>query len=318
MKRMEARTRCAASVAVVIALLGAGCSAGSDASRTTEPSDASGAWEAPSEPTTYSEQVDIGGRSLHMECWGDAVAGEPTVLLIAGQGPPLSYWAPMARQFAAESHHLCAYDRAGVGSSDPPPESSRTTADQVADLIALLDGARLEEPVVVVAHSRGSLPAVGLVAQAAERVAGIVLVDPHTPRLSTAQRAALPAESPDESPEVAEERRYLDEVMFDPAQDAEHLLLAECDEEIAALLDEPGPIFGELPVIVLESPPLPYLAGLPPEYHEVTLAAISDGHREFAAESTRGIVVAVDDTGHDIHVDRPDVVIDAIREVIAG
>lgn len=315
---MEARWRRAAYVAVVTALLTAGCAAGDDEPRQAGTQDASDASGDADPLAGSSKQIDIGGRSLHLQCWGDAVPGEPTVLLIAGDGPPASSWAPMAGEFAAEGHHLCAYDRAGVGRSDPSPEAGRTTEDQVTDLIALLDAADLQEPVVVVAHSRGSLPAVGLVARAPERVVGSVLVDPHPPRLSAAQRAALPAESPDESPEVADERRYLDDVVFDPAQNAEHLLLAASDEEVAAMLDEPGPIFGDLPVVVLESPPLPYLPGLPLEYHEVTVAAISDGHREFAAESTRGTLIEVDDTGHDIHLDRPDIVIDAIRDVLAG
>ena len=210
-----------------------------------------------------SEQIDIGGRSLHLKCWGERVAGEPTVLLITGQGPTTSSWKLMARTFAAYGHHLCAYDRAGVGGSDPAPEASRTTEDQFTDLVALLDAADLQEPVVLAAHSLGSLPAVGLVARAPERVAGVVLIDPWSPRVSIAQRAALPPEKPDESPDVAEERRFLTDFLFDLAQNPEHLLVAASDDEVATLLDEPGPIFGDLPVVVLRAPPLPYLPGLP-------------------------------------------------------
>ncbi len=190
--------------------------------------------------------------------------------------------------------------------------------DQVTDLVMLLDAADLQEPVVLAAHSLGSLPAVGLVDRAPERVAGVVLVDPWSPRVSVVQRAALPPETPDESPEVAEERRFLTGFLFDPAQNPEHLLLAASDEEVARLLDEPGPIFGDLPVVVLRAPPLPYLPGLPRSYHEATLAAISDGHREFAAESTRGTLIEVEDTGHNIQDDQPGVVMDAVRDVMAG
>ena len=224
----------------------------------------------------------------------------------------------MASEFAADGHHLCSYDRAGVGGSDPAPEASRTTEDQVTDLVALLDAADLQEPVVLAAHSLGSLPAVGLVARAPERVAGVVLVDPLPPRVGAAQRAALPPEKPDESPELAEERRFLTEDLFDPAQNPEHLLLAASDEEVATLLDEPGPIFGDLPVVVLRAPPLPPLPGLPDSYHAATLAAIDDGFREFAAESTRGTLIEVEDTGHNIQDDQPEVVMDAIRDVMAG
>ena len=318
MMRMEARFRRVISLAVAIVLLGGGCAEGGDEPSPAATRDTSGTSDAADEIARSSEQIDIGGRSIHLECWGERVAGEPTVLLISGHELLTSSWELMASEFAADGHHLCAYDRAGVGGSDPAPEASRTTEDQVTDLVMLLDAADLQEPVVLVAHSLGSLPAVGLVHRAPERVAGVVLVDPWSPRVSAAQRAALPPKKPDESPELAEERRFLNDFLFDPAQNPEHLHLAASDQEVARLLDEPGPIFGDLPVVVLRAPPLPPLPGLPRSYHAATLATISDGHREFAAESTRGTLIEVEDSGHNIQDDQPEVVMDAIRDVMAG
>ena len=317
MMRVELRSWLFASLAVVTALLAAGCAPGGDEPSPARTRDTTGPSDAADEIARSSEQIDIGGRSLHLECWGERVTGEPTVLLITGQGPTTSSWELMASEFAAEGHHLCAYDRAGVGGSDPAPDASRTTKDQVTDLVMLLDAADLQEPVVLAAHSLGSLPAVGLVDRAPERVAGVVLIDPWSPRVGAAQRAALPPETPDESPEVAEERRFLTD-LFDPAQNPEHLHVAASDEQIATLLDEPGPIFGDLPVVVLRSPALPPLPGLPDNYHAATLAAMSDGFREFAAESTRGTLIEVEDTGHNIQNDQPEVVMNAIRDVMAG
>lgn len=318
MTRMEARFRRVVTLAVAIALLGCGCAAGGGEPSPAGTRDDSGTSGAADEIARTSEQIDIGGRSLHLKCWGERVAGEPTVLLLSGQGPTTSSWELMASELAADGHHSCAYDRAGVGGSEPAPEASRTTQDQVTDLEMLLDAAGLQEPVVLAAHSLGSLPAVGLVDSAPERVAGLVLVDPWSPRVSAAQRAALPPEKPDESPEVAEERRFLYDFLVDPAQNPEHLLLSACDDEVAMLLDEPGPIFGDLRVVVLRAPPLPPLPGLPDGYHAATLAAITAGHQEFAAESTRGTLIEVEDTGHNIHDDQPEVVMDAIRDVLAG
>ena len=131
-------------------------------------------------------------------------------------------------------------------------------------------------------------------------------------------QGSLPPETPNESPELAEERRFLNDFMFDPAQNPEHLLLAACDDEAVALLDEEVPLFGDLPVIVLQAPLPTRPAGLPRDYHAVARTSSVEGNREFAAESTRGAVVEVEDTGHDIHVDQPGVVMDAIREVMAG
>lgn len=274
---------------------------------------------APDEIARSSDEIDVGGgRTLHLECWGEPVDGEPMVLLISGQGPPVSYWEAMAATFAAEGHHLCGYDRSGVGDSFPPTEPRRTLADQVTELMTLLDGAELAEPVVVVAHSLGSLPTLGLAERAPERVAGVVLVDPWGPRVAPATRTALPRETPDESEELAQERQFLTDDMFDPSQNAEHLILATCDEEAIGLLDEPGPLFGDAPVIVLQAPLPERPPGLPVAYDAVARAAWVDANLEFAAESTRGKVIEVEDTGHDIHVDQPEVVMDAIREVMAG
>ena len=313
---MEARAPLVVPLVVVGALLVGGC--GDDEEQPSRSSTPGTSADATDDIDASLEQIDIGGRSLHLQCWGERVAGEPTVLLISGSGPPASSWQPLASRFAAEGHHLCAYDRAGVGGSDPAPEASRTTKDQVTDLVALLDAADLQEPLVLVAHSLGSHPAVGLVAHAHERVAGVVLVDPLPPRVSAAQRAALPPQKPDETPEVAEERRFLTEVLFDPAQNPEHLLLAASDEEVSKLLDEPGPIFGSLPTVVLRRPPLPPLPGLPDSYHAATKAAFDEGFNELAAESTRGTLIEVEHTGHNIQDDQPEVVMKAIRDVMTG
>jgi pimeloyl-ACP methyl ester carboxylesterase len=315
---MEARLPLVVPLVLVIAVLVGGCGGDEDKPGPSSAEESSSTSDSADVIAKSSENVDIGGRSLYLKCWGEPVADEPTVLLISGQGPPLSYWEPMANGFAGEGHHLCAYDRAGVGGSDFAPEPRRTTDDQVTELVALLDAVDLEEPLVVVAHSLGSLPALGLVDAAPERVAGVVLVDPWAPRVSGITRAALPPETPNESADLAEERLFLTEKMFDPFQNAEHLVLATCDEIAISQLDEPGPVFGDIPVIVLQAPLPERPAGIPRDYDAVARKAWVDANLEFAAESTRGKVVEVEDTGHDIHVDQPGVVMDAIREVMAG
>jgi pimeloyl-ACP methyl ester carboxylesterase len=316
----------AGSIAAGLVTLTSGCSADDGETPTRSSSES----PAPTTDTTAStatddlvlpteHQIDIGGRDLYLRCWNEPVAGRPTILLIAGADGDTSSWDTVAYDLAAEGQHLCAYDRAGVGASDPPPEGRRTMPDLVDDLVALLDAADVQEPVVVVAHSIGSLTAVGLVARAPARVAGVVLVDPLSPRVNTVARAALPPRKPGEPPALSEERRFLTEFLYDPTQNREHLLLAKCESEIAALLDVPGPIFGKRPVVVLTAPrrkdPLP---GLPRPYHEAFEAAIVAGNEEFAAESTRGRLINVEDTSHYIQDDQQEVVEHAILDVLAG
>lgn len=47
------------------------------------------------------------------------------------------------------------------------------------------------------------------------------------------------------------------------------------------------------------------------------MAAIDEGDEEFVAESRRGTLIKVEDTGHNIQDDQPQVVMDAILDVIA-
>lgn len=203
------------SVVAVLAsvLLVAACGGGAGG-ESDDPPHSSAESQTTDAPTAVTEEnVDIGGRKLYMRCWGERVADEPTVLLLAGSGPTTSSWEPLAIDLARDRHHLCAYDRLGVGGSAAVLEAPRATKDQVDDLVALLDAADLQEPVVVVAHSLGSYPAVGLVDRAPERVAGVVLIDPRSPRVSAAARAALPPKKPNESAELAEERRNLNDYL---------------------------------------------------------------------------------------------------------
>jgi pimeloyl-ACP methyl ester carboxylesterase len=310
------------AIAATTVLLAGGCTGketddpprSSSQSRTTDATNA----ESADTVTDTEADIDIGGRTLYLRCWGQPVPDEPTILLLAGSGPTTSSWEPLAVDLASDRHHLCAYDRLGVGRSAAVLKSPRATKDQVDDLIALLDAAGLQEPVVVVAHSLGSLPAVGLVDRAPQRVAGVVLVDPRSPRVSAAARAALPPEKPNESPELAAERRFLNDYLYDPAQNPEHLLLADNEEEVKMMLDEPGPIFGDLPVVLLQAPELPFLPGLTHRYHEANVAAIAKGNEELVAESRRGTLIKVEDTGHNIQDDQPEVVMDAILDVLAG
>ena len=318
---LKPRTLLAVTVAASVALLTSGCTgsaSGGPPRSPSEPHTTDVIAESADEVVVSEEDIDIGGRQLYLRCWGERVPDEPTILLLSGLGPNTSSWELMAPDFATDGHHLCAYDRLGVGRSDPPLEARRTTKDQVNDLIALLDAADLQEPIVLAAHSLGSLPVLGLVDHAPQRVAGVVLVDPWSPRVAAAQRAALPPKDADEIPELAEVRQFVNDAMSDPSQNREHLLLAENDKRAVRLFDEPGPFFGDLPVVVLQAPRLPYLPGLPRRFHQATVETIDQGAEEFAAESTRGTLIKVKDTGHDIQEDRPEVVMDAILDVLAG
>ncbi len=317
---MPPRVFFVASAAAAAALVLSGCS-GSDSDEAAGSSSESATAEGSSSEKAVAavetrDDIDIGGRTLYLRCSGERVPGEPTILLMSGHEESTASWDPMAGDFAATGHWVCSYDRAGIGRSQPAPEARRTTKDQVADLVALLNAADLEEPVVLVAHSAGSMPAIGLAAKAPDLIAAVVFVDPLVPRLGDVQRAALPPEKPGESQELAHERAFLTEAQFDPTSNREKLVLAQGSREAVSWLEERGPLFGDRPVVVLQAPH-PDFPGLPKTFLAAEKAAIDEGNQELAAESAHGSVVQVEDTGHFIMIDRPDAVIDAILDVIA-
>jgi pimeloyl-ACP methyl ester carboxylesterase len=77
----------------------------------------------------------------------------------------------------AKFARTAAYDRAGLGWSDPAP-GVRTAERAAADLHAMLDAAGIDEPLILVGHSYGGLVARAFANRYRARVAGMVLVDP--------------------------------------------------------------------------------------------------------------------------------------------
>jgi pimeloyl-ACP methyl ester carboxylesterase len=116
--------------------------------------------------------VDIGGRSLYLECVGE---GSPTVVLEAGFGRGSGDWAGVLTPLSRTTR-TCAYDRAGLGSS-VRIRGVHDAADEVADLERLLDRAAILPPYVVVGHSYGGLLTRMFARRQPDRTAGVVLVD---------------------------------------------------------------------------------------------------------------------------------------------
>ena len=112
------------------------------------------------------------GRSLSMVCVG---VGSPTVLLEAGDFAGAEQWGPLPTDLGSVTR-TCAYDRAGIGSSDPAT-GCRDLADLTADVGALLGAAGINDPVVLVAASGGGFISVGYVSREPTRVAGLVFLD---------------------------------------------------------------------------------------------------------------------------------------------
>jgi pimeloyl-ACP methyl ester carboxylesterase len=139
--------------------------------------------------------VDIGGgREMYMECRG---TGSPTVVFVSGAGDRTETWSttkdPSEQAVLpaiAETNRVCAYDRPGTilatgegpedfekSRSDPVPQPT-TLQDHAADLHALLKASGERGPYVVVGHSMGGAVSRLYASEHPEDVSGLVLVDP--------------------------------------------------------------------------------------------------------------------------------------------
>ena len=118
------------------------------------------------------EMINIGNHSLHLNCQG---SGSPTVILESGLGGNSLDWArvlPGVSKFT----RVCAYDRAGYGWSEmgPMPRTSLLIANE---LHRLLKTAKVEAPYVLVGHSFGGYSVRLFASHYPKETAALVLVD---------------------------------------------------------------------------------------------------------------------------------------------
>jgi pimeloyl-ACP methyl ester carboxylesterase len=284
---------------------------------------------SPADQRDFTGLVDIGGRNLYLECHGE---GSPTVVLVAGGGSSARYWsddllhpdAPrtMVMPEVAEFTRVCAYDRPGtyaeIGGEIVPSRSDavtqpRTASEMVAELHALLQAAEVPGPYVLAGHSFGGFMARLYAATYPDEVVGLVLVDAYS--------------------------ELIEDVMPPERWQA----LVRLNQELGSGVVVPIPGYGDAETtgygadnaVVREAVAATPLAPMP----LAVLAhgkpfAVPEGMQGFTSDELEGYLLAgnealatlapnarfsvATESGHDIHQDQPELVIEAIRQVVAG
>jgi pimeloyl-ACP methyl ester carboxylesterase len=119
--------------------------------------------------------VRVNGHRLHLTAMGERRPGQPVVVLEAGMSSWSFHWRRVQPE-AAGFARVLAYDRAGLGWSEPGPRP-RDTRRLAGELRALLERSGEPGPYLLVGHSMGGIVVRELARQCPQDVAGLVLVD---------------------------------------------------------------------------------------------------------------------------------------------
>ena len=120
--------------------------------------------------------IESGGGRVHIQQAGH---GAPSVILEAGIAATSLSWTRVQERIA-EFTQVISYDRPGLGWSDPQ-RSPRTLENFVDELHRLLQSAGVESKRILVGHSFGGLIVSLYASRYPQDVTGLVLVDPVAP-----------------------------------------------------------------------------------------------------------------------------------------
>jgi len=298
--------------------------------------------------------IDIGGWRLHLNCTGEAAPSKPSVILEAGLGGFSVEWS-LVQPSVAKFAHVCSYDRAGDGWSELGPHP-RTFRQIVYELHTLLDRAGVKPPLVLVGHSYGGWLVRQYASTYPADVVGMVLVEAGAdnpwrmmpdgklvrssdlakgqplPAVRTSGPLRVSDIPPDALSQMNAGAQALAKHPNEPPRDklpadARRMrawTLAQLGhiaagvnpfehEELAALRAErmksKYPL-GDMPLIVLTR-------GIPDEDSKDLEEEHRRDHAAIATMSRNGKLVIASRSGHHIQLDEPELVVNAIREVLA-
>jgi pimeloyl-ACP methyl ester carboxylesterase len=237
--------------------------------------------------------VDVGGYRLRIQCQG---TGTPTVILESGLAQPMLNWGRVPSD-VAKFTRVCAYDRAGIGDSAEGVEP-RTSQRMVEELHTLLSRTKIAGPYLLVGHSFGGLNVRLYASEFPSEVTGIVLLDASTEDQQSRYAALLP--SPSKELFLRKE-----------ANNREKADIAASSEEVRAIASAPA-VPTEVLTALFESPvdSAPNRVELEQAWYEM--------QSQLASRFPRGRHILVKNSHHFIQRDQPDVVVNAIREVLAA
>jgi pimeloyl-ACP methyl ester carboxylesterase len=250
----------------------------------------------------HSGWFDIGGRRLFLRCTGHR---SPTVVFEGGLSTD---WYELQNQLSRVTR-VCSYDHPnGPWSRSDPAPTPRTARDYVADLRTLLRVARVPGPYVLAGHSNGGLFTQLYASTHPRQVAGLVLIDAVHPAYHRRRLAMLKPLVP---PEVWQALRQDAMTPQHRLLDPERVDIWTSERQTRQALRRSS--LHPMPLVVLahgrpEDPGAPFV-----EQDERLWRQLQ---RELAHLVAGGRLVVATNSGHDIQHEQPELVLDAIGDVV--
>jgi pimeloyl-ACP methyl ester carboxylesterase len=296
-------------------------------------------------PAAPGRLVDVGdGQRLHLRCTG---RGAQTVVFENGAGDFSLVWA-LVQSRVAEFARVCSYDRAGYAWSDPGAQP-RTFSQMTLELRTALERAGERGPYILVGQSYGGLVVRGYAQRYPSDVAGMVLVDAvhedqrvrigtRVERIRDSARGRIEPQALMrlDTAGVVLRRSVHDRAARTPplgapldrlppaAQDAWRLAAADTvyrltwsaemdwsPEELSRMHTERETnraTLGDLPLVVISR-----AVTTPADSFVAERAALQ---RDLVALSSRATHVVAARAGHNVHLEEPTLVVEAIRRVV--
>jgi len=235
-------------------------------------------------------KVAAGGHALSLLVGGE---GTPTIVFEAGFGAGLASWSTVQSNIAKFARTV-SYDRAGIGQSEAGPKPR--AAKQIAgELHLALQNAGIGPPYVLVGHSFGGIYARVFADMYPKEVAGMVLIDPSQEAFEDWTRTHKEAQRPGRDEEMAKASQAV--------RDESAQVSASYEQARAARVP------AGIPVILLT-------ATKDETMPEAARKVWGEKHAEWISKVPGGKHVVAEKSGHFIQAEQPQLVIDAIKQVL--
>jgi pimeloyl-ACP methyl ester carboxylesterase len=245
-----------------------------------------------------NKMIALKDNALNMMSFGE---GEFTVIFESGFGSDLSHWRNVASQISTKAK-VVVYSRAGAGNSEPV-DSARTLLESTDELKQLINKADLKAPFIFVGHSYGAHIVRTFAAQHPTDVAGLVFVEPANEKFFKRLKQL--------DKEKTESFLKIYEKMIPQKHQAESKILMSIDDKGAL------PDFGPLPNV-----PAAILTSMVQEHPQFIIHSPEgkeiwrDLHTDLFNQFTNASHLVTNNSGHNIALQEPELVIEAINNVI--